>query len=65
MLSLFTNKNTVDKSYFVEVPENLTAFVMECNFVAYAMKERGGKQNNSISFNCLVCCLLRATKSNL
>ena len=39
------NKN-VDKNYFVE---NITTFVIECIFVGYTMKQRGGKQNNSIS----------------
>ena len=34
----------MNKSYCDEVSENLTAFVTECIFVDYVVKERRGKQ---------------------
>ena len=34
----------MNKSYCDEVLENLTAYVTECIFVGYVIKERRGKQ---------------------
>ena len=56
---------TYIKSSMLSMSHNLTIFVIECIFVGYAMKERGGKQKNRISCSYLVYCLLRATKLNL
>ena len=65
MLLLLT-KNVVhwDKSYFVEFSEKVS-FVTECILMGYAMKDRGVKQNNNISYSYLVHCFLRDKKMNL
>ena len=51
------NKNVVDKSYFVDISENL-AFVIQCIFVGYTMNENRGEENNNICCSYLGYCLL-------
>ena len=53
---------TYIKSSMLSMSHNLTIFVIECIFVGYAMKERGGKQKNRISCSYLVCLFVKGHK---